>query len=62
MSIRDKIFGRPEDVKASKDADAALHANSARERRAGIREETDEYLELNCRACEAADKLPRWRR
>lgn len=58
MSIRDKILGRPEDVKASKDADAALHANSERERRSGIHEETDEYLELNGRANEAADKLP----
>lgn len=62
MSFRDKILGRPEDVKASKAADAALHQNSNRERRAGIRDETPEYLELNAAANQAAKPLPRWRR
>ncbi|MGW8846592.1 hypothetical protein ACWGNE_02315 [Streptomyces xiamenensis] len=59
--LRNKVLGRPEDVAASKAADAALHANSRREQKAGIDWETDEFLELNAAACKAAKKLPRWR-
>ncbi|MGA4875862.1 hypothetical protein [Streptomyces lydicamycinicus] len=46
------------DMKA---ADKALHENSDREYRAGIREETPEYLRLNRAANEAASKVSRWR-
>ena len=42
-------------------ADAALHANSDRERKAGIREETPEYLRLNEAASVAAEKVSWWR-
>ena len=62
MSFRDKLLGRPEDVQASKAADKALNDNSAREKAAGIRDETPEYLELNAKANDAAAKLPTWRR
>lgn len=47
---------------ASKQADAALHANQRREKKAGIREETPEYLRLNDAANEAAAKASWWRR
>lgn len=46
-------------IQRMKDADAALHENSAREFRAGIREETPEYLRLNRIANEAAAQVPR---
>jgi hypothetical protein len=62
MSFRDKVLGRPEDVKASKAADRALNESSDRDRRAGIHDETPEYLELNAAAVAAAAKLPRHRR
>ncbi|MFF7130371.1 hypothetical protein [Streptomyces sp. NPDC008240] len=42
-------------------ADAALHANQRKEEKAGIREETPEYLRLNAAANEAAAKVSRWR-
>jgi len=58
MSLRDKLLGRPEDVKASKAADSALHANQRADEAAGIHDETPEYLELNRAANEAAAKLP----
>lgn len=61
-SLREKIFGNPEDVAASRAADAALHANQAAEEAAGVTEETDTYLSLNRAAVEAADRLPWWRR
>lgn len=61
MSFRDKLLGRPEDVKASRAADAALHETGAREKAAGIRDVTDEYLELNAAANAASAKLP-WHR
>ncbi len=41
-------------------ADAALHANSEQERKAGIREETPEYLRLNAAANEAASRVSWW--
>jgi hypothetical protein len=47
---------------ASKQADAALHANQRKEMAAGIREETPEYLRLNAAANEAAAKASWWRR
>jgi len=47
---------------ASRDADAALHANQRREEAAGIREETPEYQRLNEAANEAAAKASWWRR
>jgi hypothetical protein len=45
------------DMKA---ADAALTADSDRERRAGIRHETPEYQRLNAAANEAAAKVGFW--
>ena len=45
------------DLKA---ADKALHENGARERRAGIREETPEYLRLNETANDAAERVSWW--
>lgn len=47
-------------IQRMKEADAALNANSERERKAGIREETPEYLELNRKANEAAAKVSFW--
>lgn len=47
---------------ASRNADAALHANQRREMAAGIREETPEYLRLNDAANEAAKHASWWRR
>ena len=44
-----------------READAALHANSRQERKAGIRDETPEFLRLNAVANEAASKVSRWR-
>ncbi|MEU3990122.1 hypothetical protein OG229_02425 [Streptomyces platensis] len=46
-------------VAEMKAADKALHENSDREYRAGIREETPEYQRLNRAANEAAAKVPR---
>ncbi|MEU8642282.1 hypothetical protein AB0C91_10225 [Streptomyces sp. NPDC048674] len=46
----------------SRKADAALHANQRREKAAGIREETPEYLRLNAVANEAAAKASWFRR
>lgn len=54
----------PEEKQAVADlraADKALNDNGDRERKAGIRHETDEYLRLNKAANEAAAKVP-WRR
>lgn len=45
---------RDEAVAAYKDAHAALQANSDKERKAGIREETPEFLRLNSAAHQAA--------
>lgn len=45
------------DMKA---ADKALNANSDRERKAGIRDETPEYQRLNAAANEAAAKVGFW--
>ncbi|MET8113775.1 hypothetical protein [Streptomyces prasinus] len=41
-------------------ADRRLNANSDRERRAGVRDETPEYQRLNTAANEAAAKVSFW--
>ena len=59
------MFGRKSsssaDVKALRAADKALNDNTDRERRAGIHDETPEYLRLNAAANQAAAKVSRWR-
>jgi hypothetical protein len=45
-----------------KAARRALDENAARERKAGIRHETDEYLALNSRVVEAEKNVSWWRR
>ncbi|QTD96999.1 hypothetical protein [Streptomyces cyanogenus] len=52
---------RRANVKALREADAALHANQRREEAAGVDHETPEYLRLNGAANKAADKVSRWR-
>lgn len=47
-------------IAAMKAADRALNANSDRERKAGIRDETPEYRRLNGDANEAAAKVSFW--
>lgn len=47
-------------IQRMKDADRALRENGERERAAGIREETPEYLRLNRVANEAAAQVPFW--
>ncbi|MEV8033924.1 hypothetical protein [Streptomyces sp. NPDC086182] len=47
---------------ASKQADAALHANQRKEKKAGIRDETPEYQRLNDAANKAAASASWWRR
>ncbi len=47
-------------VQRMKDADKALNANGARERKAGIDYETPEYQRLNRAANEAAAKVSFW--
>jgi hypothetical protein len=58
------FFRRTEDEKAAaaewKTAKAALDANAERERKAGIRDETPEYMVLNAAADAAAKKAPWW--
>ncbi|MFF8659484.1 hypothetical protein [Streptomyces huasconensis] len=58
------LFKKSPEEKAAiaelKAADAALHANQRREEKAGIREETPEYLQLNATANEKAAKVSRW--
>ena len=52
---------RRANVQKLRDADAALHANSAKEKKAGIRDESPEYQRLNGAANKAASKVSRWR-
>lgn len=52
---------RRANVKALRQADAALHANQRAEEAAGIREETPKYQRLNGAANQAAAKVSRWR-
>jgi hypothetical protein len=49
------------DKEAFRKADAALQENSHRERKAGIRHETDEYLRLNAVVDELGRKIGKWR-
>lgn len=60
MSIKDRLFGRTEDVQASREADAALHRYS--DSQARLAEDDAEYQRLNQQANEAANSLPWWRR
>jgi hypothetical protein len=57
-------MGRKDDkaIAEYKAARKALEDNSRAERRAGIREETDTYLELNARVLEAEKNVPWYRR
>ncbi|KND45353.1 hypothetical protein [Streptomyces stelliscabiei] len=58
------LFKKTDEEKAAiadmKAADRALNANSAREFKAGIRDETPEYQRLNTAANEAAAKVSFW--
>lgn len=60
MGLFSKTPQEKADIAALRDADAALHANQRKEEKAGIREETPEYLRLNAAANEAAAKVSRW--
>ncbi|MFI1928327.1 hypothetical protein [Streptomyces sp. NPDC020377] len=61
MALFKKTPQEKADIAALRAADAKLHANQRREEKAGIREETPEYLRLNTAANEAAAKVSRWR-
>ena len=50
-----------EDKAAFRRADRALQANSARERKAGIREETAEFHRLNSEVDRLGRKIGKWR-
>jgi hypothetical protein len=52
---------RRANVEKLRKADAALHANSDKEKKAGIRTITPEYERLNGAANGAAAKVSRWR-
>lgn len=58
------LFSSKDDdaVRAYKDARKALEKNSRDEKKAGIRDETDTYLELNARVNETAQNVPWYRR
>lgn len=59
------MFGRKDNDDAiadHKDAKKALNANAAREKAAGIRDETDTYLELNARVLETEKNVGWFRR
>ncbi len=60
MGLFKKTDEEKANIAAMKAADAALNANSDRERRAGIRDETPEYQRLNAAANEAAAKVGFW--
>ena len=60
MGLFKKTTQEKADIAALRAADAQLHANQRREERAGIRDETPEYLRLNSAANEAAAKVSRW--
>lgn len=51
----------PEDKAAFRKADAALQENARRERKAGIRYETAEYLRLNAEVDRLGRKIGKWR-
>jgi hypothetical protein len=63
--LRDKVLGKPEAIKAYRDAKADLEACGERdvaEYGWGNCPETDEYLEPNSRVIEAERNIPYWRR
>lgn len=49
------------DIEALRTADANLHNHGRAEKKAGIRDETPEFRELNAAANQAAAKVSRWR-
>jgi hypothetical protein len=49
------------DVQALRAADNNLHNHSRAEKKAGVRDETPEFVELNAAANQAAAKVSRWR-
>ena len=49
--------GTPEQCREYRDAVHALHLNGLYEQRAGIREETPRYMDLNDRVCELEQPL-----
>jgi|HubBroStandDraft_6_1064221.scaffolds.fasta_scaffold49723_7 hypothetical protein len=51
--------GTPEQTRAYRDAVRALHTNGLYEQRAGIREETPRYMELNDRVLDLEKPLSR---
>lgn len=57
MGLFKKTDEEKANIAAMKAADAALNANSDRERRAGIHDETPEYQRLNAAANDAAAKV-----
>lgn len=61
-NAKDKTVGTPEARKERKKALDALHANQERDEKAGVREETAEYLRLNKTANDADEKVPFWGR
>jgi hypothetical protein len=60
MGLFKKTAEEKANVADMKAADRALNANSDRERKAGITEETPEYQRLNGAANEAAAKVSFW--
>jgi hypothetical protein len=60
MALFKKTAEEKSNIAALRTADAALHANQRREEKAGIHEETPEYLRLNAAANDAAAKVSWW--
>lgn len=61
MGLFKKSPAESQAIADMKAADKALNNNTDRENRAGIRDETPEYLRLNTAANQAAAKVSRWR-
>lgn len=61
MGLFSKTPAEKAAIAEMKAADKALNANSTREFKAGIRDETPEYQRLNAAANEKAAKVSRWR-
>lgn len=60
MGLFKKTDQEKANIAALRAADKALHDNSRREFKAGIRDETPDYQRLNKAANEAAAKVSRW--
>ncbi|MGW4075978.1 hypothetical protein ACWELB_21115 [Streptomyces asiaticus] len=58
----DKLIGTKQARAAHRQARQELAELSDRDRRAGIHEETDEFLAANSKVIDAEKKLPKWRR